>query len=182
MPISQRQKLRMGWVWAAPVGPMGLTCRSPLVYPLTRCGVSLTCVRPAVTQVPVWASSLGSSWAWRRGTRRAEAAPLSPLMPHGTRCLGGRRGPAPETPICASLPRQGSPACEHNFPTEESGTGTCRDAKRGRPPSGTTGRHPCREQRGEPGAAARRGAAEHSSSALPSKLGGWERRTCRGRG
>lgn len=61
-------------------------------------------------------------------------------MPHGTRCLGRRRGPAPETPICASLPRQGSPACEHNFPTEESGTGTCRGAKRGRPPSGTTAR------------------------------------------
>lgn len=46
MPISQSQKLRMGWVWAAPVGPMGLTCRSPLAYPLTRCGVSLTRASP----------------------------------------------------------------------------------------------------------------------------------------
>lgn len=67
MPISQRQKLRMGWVWAAPVGPMGLTCRSPPVYPLTRCGVSLTRVRPAVTQVPVLGKLFGEQLGLEEG-------------------------------------------------------------------------------------------------------------------
>ena len=73
MPISQRHKLRLGWVgMGSPGGPHGLKLQSsPCVAPPHTHFVGLPVIHVglAATQVPVLGNLFGSSWATEPHTR-----------------------------------------------------------------------------------------------------------------